>query len=133
MYDAADILFPKSMEVGDAFQCSSSYTKYDASDSEIATGTLERELTLTGVEDVTVRAGTFSECLKFLETVFWEEGQDTYGSRERTFWLALGVGLIKWDEAISEFISGEGERTEEGSWELFLGYVNGELILPISE
>jgi len=130
MYDSPDILLPRNMELGETFQCSSSYTRYDASDSEIAVGTLDRELTLAGVEEVTVRTGTFTGCLNFLETVFWEESPDTYGSRERTFWLAPGVGLIKWDETVSETVAGQGESTEESSWELFLGYVSGEPILP---
>jgi len=130
IYDSPDILLPRNMEVGEILQGSSSYTRHDASDTEIATGTLERELTLAGVEEVTVRAGTFTGSLKFLETVFWEESPDTYGSREKTFWLAPGVGLIKWNEAVSASVPGEGESAEESSWELFLGYVGGEPILP---
>ena len=87
-------------------------------------------MTLTAEERVTVRADTFPGSLKLLETVSWEE---RYGNRERTFWLAPGVGLVKWNETVSEFISGEGERTEESSWELILGCVDGELILPTFE
>jgi len=129
-YDSPDILLPRRMEAGEIFQSSSSYTSYDASDVEIATGTLERTLTLAAVEEVTVRAGTFADCLKFLETVLWEESQGSYGSWERTFWLAPGVGLIKWDETASETTAGQGESTEESSWELFLGYVGGNPVLP---
>ena len=130
IYDTPEILLPKTMEVGETFQGSSSYTRYDAGDNEIASGTSERELTLAGMEEVTVRAGTFAECLKFTETVSWEEGQASYGSCERTFWLAPDVGLVKWYETVSETIIGQGETSTAGDWELFLGYVGRELIVP---
>lgn len=129
-FDSPDILLPRKMGIGETVQGSSSYTRLDASGSETATGTLDRALTLAGVEEVTVRAGTFPGSLRFLETVSWDEGQAGYGSRERTFWLAPNVGLIKWDESMSETTTGQGERTEESGWELFLGYVGGEPILP---
>jgi hypothetical protein len=130
LYDSPDILLPRSMATGAIFERSSSYTRYDATDTEVATGTIEREVTLVGVEEVTVRAGSFTECLKFSETVSWEEDQNNYGSWEKTFWLAPGIGPVKWDQAVSETIAGQEESMMESSWELLLGYVGGEPILP---
>lgn len=49
-------------------------------------------VTVMGFEDVSVPAGTFENCARIHVYETWKEG-NTYNS---TFWLAEGIGPIKW-------------------------------------
>ncbi|MEW6418018.1 MAG: fibronectin type III domain-containing protein [Nitrospirota bacterium] len=63
---------------------------------ESKTATSSMEFTIEGIEDVTVTAGTFKDCLKGKtksSNMFSDEGQ--IGSGESTIWLAKGVGVVK--------------------------------------
>ena len=55
---------------------------------------LKYKVTLMGVEDVSVPAGNFTNCLKFEIVIYPSDADpDNYGSE--TLWLAKGVGFVK--------------------------------------
>lgn len=84
------IRFPASIRLGDTFKHSCEITEYDQYDHIVATWPYSIELTLEGVEDVEVLAGSFTRCLKLSGTEV-DEGQEA----EIIYWLALGVGEVK--------------------------------------
>lgn len=72
-----------------------------------ATGTISIETTVEGIENVTVPAGTFENCLKIKikRNVASSDGSHTE-STESTIWLAKGVGIVK--------DTGQGTETNNG-------------------
>lgn len=90
LYSPPSIVFPAKMSLGETFRHSSIHTRYDPEGNVVNTEDFTIEVTFIGVEDVTVRAGRFTKCLKFSVREF-DEGEWT----ENTFWLATGVGKVK--------------------------------------
>jgi hypothetical protein len=84
------ITLPANMSIGQTFQHSSIRTSYDAVGNVTGTDDFIIEITLLGVEDITVRGRLFPKCLKFSETEY-DEGWWS----ESTFWLARGIGKVK--------------------------------------
>jgi hypothetical protein len=73
-------------------------------------GTLNyREYTFVGIEDVTVPAGTFTGCLKFLTTL-----QTPTYTRKDVAHYARGVGMIKRERLTSPFASSSGSVSWSG-------------------
>jgi len=96
VYDPPEIYFPARLDVGETYQGSFAATVYSIDDDSILyTVTGNNSITLESVEDVTVIAGRFKDCLKF---IFFEKWQTTDGSMaretEQTIWYARNVGLI---------------------------------------
>lgn len=81
------------ISVGDRYTFSSTMT-YSDSAGFTDTGTISGEVVLEGFEDVTVPAGTFSQCLKLKATVTFTfpDGSSAF---EVTIFLAKGVGEVK--------------------------------------
>jgi hypothetical protein len=105
LFSPPAIMRPATMRVGQMFQHSSTQTWYDAAGNVTGTDDFSIEITLLGVENVTVRGRLFPKCLKFSERRYdeglWFEG---------TFWLARGVGMVKSvyvAVGIEEIITGE--------------------------
>jgi hypothetical protein len=86
---------PAQMYVGQTHKSSSIAKEYDPD------GTLEYEakettsVTLEGLEDVTVPAGSFTNCLKFSRFDTREPSFGWLRTEGGTFWLARDVGLVK--------------------------------------
>ncbi|MDY6862740.1 MAG: hypothetical protein SV062_07095 [Thermodesulfobacteriota bacterium] len=117
-YDEPMILFPPKMKIEDSIgPASYNYKWYDSDGEELFSGTESVTLTLLGLEDITVDAGVFTDCLKFQEEGSWEESTGDWGNYKDTFWLAKNVGMVKCIEEETEFESGE-EETETVIFEL---------------
>jgi hypothetical protein len=104
---------PAEVSIG-AKYTSNFTTNYTNCRGESKTTTSSMEFTVEGIEDVTVPAGTFKDCLKLKmksNNMFSDEGQIQSG--EETIWLAKGVGEVKSiptngdpDDLISATVSG---------------------------
>jgi hypothetical protein len=89
------ITIPAEVSIG-AKYTSNFTTNYSNCRGESKTTTSSMEFTVEGIEDVTVTAGTFKDCLKLKmksNNMFSDEGQIQSG--EETTWLAKGVGEVK--------------------------------------
>ena len=83
--ESTPIVFAKaSVEIGDK-----SVTTIDDDD-----GTTYISVLLDGIEDITVPAGTFRDCLRFKATL-WNPGQNEGDNGYETIWLARNVGFVK--------------------------------------
>jgi hypothetical protein len=74
------------------------------------------EMVVEGIEDITVAAGTFQDCLKIQLTRHVIVSKLQYeGHTEVTMWLAKGVGTIKEMSSDTEFTGGvfEGESSQD--------------------
>jgi predicted transcriptional regulator len=117
-YDQPVILLPSKMSIGQTIEPTPyTYKWYDSGGQEISSGTEIIGLTLIGVEDITVKAGTFTNCLKFQREGSWDESDGELGEYKETFWLAEDVGMIKVIEEETEYIEGI-EKTETITYEL---------------
>jgi hypothetical protein len=88
--DPPAILLPASLRVGETFRHSSEITEYDSPGHVVDRRPYSIELTLEGVENVEVLAGSFARCLKLSGTEV-DEGQES----ELIYWLAPGIGEVK--------------------------------------
>lgn len=84
------------------------------------------DMIVEGIEDVTVPAGTFNDCLriKFVEnrTV---KGANHVESTEATRWLARGVGIVKQTETEIQFVDGTEVERDISNEELLSATVEG--------
>ena len=124
VFDSPVLLFPLQMEVGQQITASVSYSEYENGQFD-ETGTGSRTLTLVGLEDITVPAGTFTNCLKFIENISWQESDGGYGTIEKTFWLAEGIGEVKSISTETEYNPEEGTETETRVRELTFASIGG--------
>jgi hypothetical protein len=86
---------PGAIVVGTTYAGTSTFN-YTRSDGSSLTGTVTVETTLEGVDNVTVPAGTFNDCLKLNITRIISAPELSYtSSYEGTMWLAKGVGKVK--------------------------------------
>lgn len=79
------------VSVGSTSASTSTLFYTDCSGSS-ATSPISYEITIEGVEDVTVPAGTFNDCLKVRFVLTMNGGADI---NEDTSWLAKGLGTVK--------------------------------------
>jgi len=101
--DPPAIEAPVSIRIGETFKHSCTMTEYNAAGNIMNSSPYGRELTLDGVEDIEVLAGSFTQCLK-LSGKFTEEENES----QITIWLAPGIGPVKSifsDNENSELIS----------------------------
>jgi hypothetical protein len=80
------------------------------------TAKITGEMVVEGMEDITVAAGTFQDCLKIKLTRHVIVSKLQYeGHTEVTMWLAKGVGTLKEMSSATEFTGGvfEGESSQD--------------------
>jgi len=98
IYDPPELTFPAQFDLGDVHQ--QSYTNFIYSldgGTLLDTGTISETVSLELVEDVTVPAGTFKDCLKILYSISYQNASGEYGNFEDYNWFARNVGRIKVD------------------------------------
>jgi len=108
IYNPPVMYFPANLKAGEDYEGPYSYMEYSIDDDSIVEQSTGSEtITLESVEDVTVSAGTFKDCLKIsvsasYNTKYGEEGND-FGEEgfDMTIWLARWVGMVK--ENITSF------------------------------
>jgi hypothetical protein len=84
------VRFGTSIRTGKSFKHSCTITKYDSSAQVVDSQPYSMELTLEGVEDIEVTAGSFARCLKLSGNEI-DEGQEA----NVIYWLAPGIGEVK--------------------------------------
>ena len=90
LYDPPAIVLPRMIRIGEAFSSEGTRTYYDVDGNETDSWEYSIELTLEGVEDIEVPAGSFDGCLKFSGNEV-DEGEEA----DLTLWLAPGIGEVK--------------------------------------
>lgn len=103
---------PAQVSIGTVQAYNSNATVLD-SEGFSATGTVSGTATVEGIEDVTVPAGFFQECLRiktFTNTSF--EGGTFSEISESTIWFANGVGIVRDTGTATSYMSGEPVGTE---------------------
>ncbi len=110
--DPPALFLPAAAQVGDQFTDTSQMSEWGA---DVPYGTSTFIVSILGLDDVTVPAGTFANCLR---TTF-EETRDPGDHQIGTAWWARGVGIVK--RTYHDFTTGR-VRT----WELVYADVAGE-------
>ncbi len=89
------IIVPRIFNIGDTLE--SPYKEYFYNSSGVLQKTNDHNFSLTfqALEDVTVPAGTFADCLKVFFEESWGNGGNITGSGNGTRYFAPGVGLVK--------------------------------------
>lgn len=86
---------PGALSIGETHSCTSTFT-YKECNGRPFTGTVFSEVTLLGIENVSVPAGTFHNCFKFSITRLLSAPIINFISTyEGTLWWAKGVGKVK--------------------------------------
>ena len=95
IFDPPRIEIPINFNLGEVYEEPFSYTTYSINDNSlVGSFTGSETVTLESIENVTVPAGTFPNCLKISIEFSAESGDQTQGFDE-ILWLADGVGMVK--------------------------------------
>ena len=97
IYGLPKIIFPAQFDVGESYQGSLSAASFSTEDDTfLNTFTGNHTVTLKSVEDLSVRAGTFKDCLKISTSETLQRSGDLMITEiETTGWYARNIGLIK--------------------------------------
>jgi hypothetical protein len=102
IYNPPVMYFPANMKAEENYEGPYSYMEYSIDDDSIVEQSTGSEtITLESVEDVTVPAGMFKDCLKISMSASYNteygEGGDDFGEEgfDMTIWLARWVGMVK--------------------------------------
>ncbi len=93
-YSPGTLLVPHDMTVGATASSTSTMALQSATATTATTYTVERTITVDGVETVTVPAGTFS-AVKFTATIVTTPSTGTATQTTMVRWHAAGVGMVK--------------------------------------
>ncbi|MCK4521706.1 MAG: DUF333 domain-containing protein, partial [Nanoarchaeota archaeon] len=116
---------PVEMSTGQTHQDFANYTGYEEGNVSPAwTGNETTILTLLGIENITVPAGTF-EALKFTCTNNWFDDDGCYGTDSAVNWLAYKIGIIREIGNESEYCPGDDLDVWNYSMELINATVGG--------
>jgi hypothetical protein len=111
--------YPATMSFGEQHTFFSDVTYITAEGNSYA-DSVSTTTTLVGAEAVTVPAGTFSECLKFMQTWTYVYIEGDSENCEITEWIAKHVGTVKFTEQC-QYIDADGG--DVGSY-----FYGGELV-----
>jgi len=96
IYDPPELTFPAQFSLGDSYQQSYTNSIYSLDDGTLLdTGTVSETVTLEAVEDVSVPAGTFKDCLKVHYSITYQNSSGEYGELEDSNWFFRNVGGVK--------------------------------------
>ena len=108
-------LLPAQMYVGQTHNSASVEKIYNRNGQLLRKANVTWSVTLEGLDNVTVSAGEFT-CLKFsfFNSEEWLKGWSGTGTEEGTFWLASGVGEVKW-VGVERVYDDQGQLVDEKS------------------
>jgi hypothetical protein len=116
IYNPPKVLFP-NMSIGETKNYKLDIGTYGINDviskTSLKSGTLT--ITLDGIEDVEVPAGKFKDCLKFT-TIYdykWINKEQQPSKQIFVTWLAKGIGKIKSEITISEYVGLPNRERDE--------------------
>lgn len=130
VFDPPVLLLPAQMNEGENVEYSGIATYFDSMGNKRGTEKIIKVFSLTGLEDIKTKAGTFKDCLR----IFLKEDFDSdFGEIENnsyTFWLSPEIGKVK--EIINTILSRLSNNdnkeflAKEGTMELEKATVNGK-------
>ncbi len=95
VFNPPAIMMPAELSIG-GIHTTSTTASYENCAGLVVTQTITHEGTLEAVEDVTVPAGTFKNCLRYkMVTLNIPNDQGVPSNAYQTWWMAKGVGLVK--------------------------------------
>ena len=125
-FSPPSVLYPEKMPLGKTLAFFSTVNYSDYHGMLLNAGTLLKTLTLEGVEDVTVPAGHFADCLRItrLRTTIYANDESGQTCRNTEF-LAKGVGLIKQRIHCTLTTSADATSSSYEERELFSAVIGG--------
>lgn len=87
--------FPAKMKQGQSFKHVHTWECHYKDGVLEDTGTTKISGKLQTIENITVPAGTFNNCLKLSYVGSYKESDGDYGNYSETLWLAKGVGIVR--------------------------------------
>ena len=110
IYNPARMTFPADLDVGDTFEGLNSYSSFRSEDDSIlSTTTGTHTVHLETIEDISVPAGAFNDCLKFNVLTSQQTGELT-AQIDAKIWYAYGIGMVKKILNISLRVNPESEE-----------------------
>ena len=94
-------------------------------DTLVTTFTGSHTVSLVSVEDVTVPAGTFEDCLKISDSITAQSGDNPPMETEHTFWYAHNVGVVKQDTTERLYVPEWGDIEVIMHYEIISATVDG--------
>jgi hypothetical protein len=124
-YNPPLMYLPPRLSVGTRGTFKSALTHKESSGFK-ATGKVTVDIIVEGIEDVTVPAGTFQDCLKIrINRDLISSKINREESSESTYWLAKGIGIVKLEETNTEINNNVVEETDISTTELLSATVGG--------
>lgn len=93
-YSPYIVVLPAMLSLNDPFTQHYVWTTYYSNGTN-PTDDCSDTITLLGIEDVTVQAGVFNNCLKITDSYTCNQGTKSEFTNVATYWLANGVGKVK--------------------------------------
>lgn len=123
--DQGVLVLPAQFSLGEVNQQPYSLTAYDSDGNIHSMGTGNFTCSIEAVEDVSIPAGTFEDCLKIFDLILSQANDGSTFSRESTYWLAPNVGIVKMSLTDNWYSSEEGEVSVTMTFELMRATVDG--------
>lgn len=116
LFDPVFAYYPYQIVEGVSYKQTHAYTSKD-NENHDGVGTIEEELTLGGLEKISVKAGSFDVCLKLaintINSVTVGSAPPVTESRQSTYWFCQNVGPVKMTHNIQWNIGGSQTIEEE--------------------
>jgi len=93
-FDAPVFFLPDKLRVGQKVEADRYFTRI-YKNGNTARGRFKLKQTVTVVEDATVKAGTFKECLRIESEIYWELGDGQKMRSINTHHYAPNIGVVK--------------------------------------
>lgn len=123
------VFIPNNMEIGKTEVYTPEDTSYDVHGIKVGSNQTSRQLTLKEIASLTVRAGEFTDCLKFLEVVEDKDEEGNNTKNECVIWFAPGVGKIKESCVMTKYDpETDSEKTSHDETELISAVIDGKVI-----
>ena len=95
IYDPPRMTFPNDLDVGETFEGLNSYSSFSSEDDSLLSTTEgTHTVHLETLEDISVPAGPFKDCLKFNVLTYQQTGELS-AQTDAKIWYAYGVGMVK--------------------------------------
>jgi len=130
VFSPAAIVFPNNLQLNQEFEGSRTFVVYDINGNAVDGGMVTAKITFIGLEDITVPAGRFEDCL-VISSLFILKAKRSSTVVLTTTWLAQDVGKVKEEEELTEYNETVSEIYTE--IELKGGMIEGEIIGEFAE
>ena len=126
IFDQPSMSFPAQFDVREVHQGVYSSSTYSIDDDTLVRTSIgTHNISLETVEDVTVPAGTFKDCLKITFLYTTQTSDDWTYERSGTSWYALNVGPVKMNRSENSHHPMEEDVDVTIAWKLVRANVDG--------